>query len=103
VVLGWIAATQSGNWSTRLVQGWNDAATLGVASATVALFAVEIWGLAMVLADSIFRKRREKAVEETFERMREATPPEKLEEIDRLIEETRRIMKDGKRGKRGVD
>ena len=57
----------------------------------------------MVLADSIFRKRREKAVEETFERMREATPPDKLEEIDRLIKETRRIMRDGKRGKRGAD
>ena len=57
----------------------------------------------MVLADSIFRKRREKAVEETFERMREATPPDKLEEIDRLIEETRRIMKDGRRGRRGAD
>ena len=57
----------------------------------------------MVLADSIFKKRREKAVEETFDRMREAAPPDKLEEIERLIEETRRIMRDGKRGRRGVD
>ena len=102
-VLVWIAATQSGDWSTRLVQSWNDAATLGVASATVALVAVEIWGLVMVLADSIFRKRRKKAVEETFESMREAAEPDDLERVERLIEDTRRIMRDGKRGGRSPE
>ena len=36
---------------------------------------------------------RERGREEAFDLMREAAPPDKLEEIDRIIDETRRIIR----------
>ena len=92
------------SWSQRVIEIGGDAAPLAITSAAIALVVAEIWRFLMVLARAFEEKfiepmrerRRQEGVEEAFERIREATPHEKQEEMDRIIEETRKIMKEDK-------
>ena len=42
-----------------------------------------------------YREGREEGRRETLERLREVAPPDRLEEVDRLIEEARKAMRNG--------
>ena len=87
---------------------WTMSAPVVITSAGMSIALVEIGDNIMVLSRGLWerleRQRearreegreegRERGREEAFDLMREAAPPDKLEEIDRIIDETRRIIR----------
>ena len=98
-----------GGWEERLVDGWNDAAPLAVASAAVALVVTEIWRFVVVLSKGLYEKlerereaRRQEGAGEALRRAEEVMKRQgmTLEEIQRIIEETRKIVRNGRSGGR---
>ncbi len=71
---------------------------IGLSAAVLSLMVIAGKGLVMVLfdwANKAREKSRQKGREEAFDQIRNATPPERLAEINSIIEKTQRIIEEG--------